>query len=235
MFNRFVIPIVACIVATMAMWIVVEKTRPVFRTAAIETEGKSKGGMTGEMMQEYRFEVLKCDMVSFGIWGAVMAGFTGLAGNPAASSRWRGLVAGLILGAGAGALGAYLGQTQEAMIEYQGASSTYWIFRWAAIMLPIAVAASIACSLSGSVTRQLVECLAGGMLGLVIGVTVFSLLHGVATPLEKPSNVYPGWAANRILAMLAINLSVFTLILVQAGRCHTKQIPNAELGPTVEV
>lgn len=233
MLNRFVIPIVACIVVTMTMWIVIEKTRPVFRTTAIETEGKSKGGMSGEMMQEYRFEVLKCDMVSFGIWGALMAGFTGLAGNPAANSRWRGLAAGLLLGAGAGALGAYLGQIQEAMIEYEGASSTYWIMRWAAIMLPIAVAASIACAISGSITKQLVECLAGGMLGLVIGVTVFSLLHGQATPLEKPSNVYPGWAANRILAMLAFNLSVFTLILVQAGRSHSKQIPNPALETTI--
>ncbi len=235
MLIRFVIPIVACIVVTMTMWIVIEKTRPVFRTSAIESEGKSKGGMTGEMMQEYRFEVLKCDMVSFGIWGAVMAGFTGLAGNPAANSRWRGLVAGLILGAGAGALGAYLGQTQEAMSEYQGVSSTYWIFRWAAIMLPIAVAASVACSLSGSLKTQLVECLIGGMLGLVIGVTVFSLLHGLATPLEKPSNVYPGWAENRILAMLAMNLSVFTLILVQAGRSHSKQVKKPDLGPTTVV
>lgn len=102
-------------------------------------------------------------------------------------------------------------------------------------MFPIAVAASVACSLSGSVTKQLVDCLVGGMLGLVIGVTVFSLLHGIVTPLEKPSNVYPGWAANRILAMLAMNLSVFTLILVQAGRSHVNQVSKPDLGPTTVV
>ena len=235
MLIRFVIPIIACIVLTAAMCIVVDKTRPAFRTAAIEAEGKTKGGMTREMLDEHRFEVLKCDMVSFGIWGAIFAGFTGLAGNPAAKSRWTGLAVGSILGAGAGVLGAYLGQTHEAMVEYSGASSTYWIIRWAAIMLPTAVAASIACSLSGFVAKQLVECLAGGLLGVAIGATVFSLLHGVATPLEKPSNVFPGWASNLTIAMLSINVSVFTLVLLQAGRSHSKESPKPDLEPNAPV
>ena len=227
MLIRFVVPVLACVVATMAMWVVVEKTRPVFRTEALEAEGRSKGGYTEEMIQELRFETLKCDIVSFSIWGALMAGFTGLAGNPTAKSRWRGLASGLILGAGAGALGAYFGQIQIARMEYQGASSTYWISRWAVIMLPIAVASAVACSLSGSMKRQFVECLAGSLVGLVIGVIVFSLVHGVATPLEKPTNIYLGWASNRILAMMALNLSVFTLILLQAGRYQSKPLPQA--------
>lgn len=226
MLIRFVVPVLACVVATMAMWVVVEKTRPVFRTEALEAEGRSKGGYTEEMIQELRFETLKCDIVSFSIWGALMAGFTGLAGNPTAKSRWRGLASGLILGAGAGALGAYFGQIQMARMEYQGASSTYWISRWAVIILPIAVASAVACSLSGSIKRQFVECLAGSIFGLVIGVIVFSLVHGVATPLEKPTNIYLGWASNRILAMMALNLSVFTLILVQAGRYQAKSLPQ---------
>ena len=218
MLARYVVPVVICIAATLALWVVVEKTRPVFRTVAIEKEGAAKGGFSGEMLKEYNFEMLKCDMVSFGIWGAALGGLTGLLANPSAKSRGLGLAVGVVLGAGAGALGAYLGQVHEARTEYAGASSTYWMLRWAAIIVPVALVSSIASALSGSLRKQFVDCLVGGLLGVVVGVVVYSLLHGVATPLEKPTNIYPGWSSNRILAMLSLNLGVFISILFQAGR-----------------
>jgi predicted lysophospholipase L1 biosynthesis ABC-type transport system permease subunit len=80
--------------------------------------------------------------------------------------------------------------------------------------------------MSGSPKKQLVECVVGGVLGTAIGVVSISLLHGAITQLEKPENIFPGWTANRALAVFCVNISVFAMILMQAGRHGPTALPN---------
>lgn len=218
MLKSYVIPVIVCLAVTLVMWFALQKIHPVFSTAAIEADGRQKGGMSAEMIEEYRGLVLKSNCITFGIWGAVLAGLAGVCANPVATSRGRGAVLGLVLGAIGGMIGAYLGQMQEARTEYQGASGTYWIMRWAALTAPMVVASILACAVAGNLSRQLGDCFAGGLIGLVLGVITISLLHGIATPLEKPENIFPAWTANRILGMFAINTAVICLMLAMSSR-----------------
>lgn len=226
MVARYIVPLIACLLLSVLTWGLVEKVRPNFGAILLEDEGRQKGGFSTEMHDAYRFEKLKCNSVSFGIWGACLAGFTGFFGNPHAKRRWLGLVIGLVLGALSGPLGAYLGQLQELRTEYSGASATYWIIRWGAIAGPMGVSAAIAAAMSGSPKKQLVECVLGGILGIAIGVVSISLLHGAITQLEKPENIFPGWTANRVLAVFCVNIAVFAMILLQAGRHGPTGLPN---------
>jgi hypothetical protein len=223
MFKRYVFPILSCVAATLVIWLILEKSHPVFSTAALESKAREMGGMSAEMIEEYRGLMFKSNSISFGIWGAVLAGLTGMLANPLSQSRWKGMLVGMLLGALGGALGAYLGQLQEARSEYQGASATYWVMRWAALTVPMALASAIACAIGGNLPKQLGDCLAGAVIGMVLGILLITLLHGVVTPLEKPENIVPAWSANRALALFAVNLSIFTLICSQVNRSTKAQ------------
>jgi hypothetical protein len=222
MVFRYLLPIVVCLLVTLGMWQMIERTRLNFRMADIEAEAKQKGGMTEEMHNDYRGELLKSDFVSFGTWGAVLAMLAGCASNPFAKHRLRGAVIGAVLGALGGMLGAYLGQLHSMRVEYTGASSTFWPLRWLGIALPMGISAAVASATSGNIRQQLTDCLVGSIMGVVAGIVVVCFVHGLATPLEKSENVYPGWWSNRLLAMLSMNMGVFSMILAQAGRSGSK-------------
>lgn len=231
MLRTHVVPVIVCFAVTLAMWFALQKIHPIYSTAAIEAEGREKGGMSAEMIEAYRSLDLKNNCFTFGIWGAVLAGLSGLLTNPTATARVRGGLVGVVLGIGAGMLGAYLGHMQEARTDYQGASASYWIMRWTALTGPMVFASTAACATSGSLSRPLGDCFAGGLIGLVLGVLAITLLHGVATPLEKPENIFPAWTANRILGMFSVNVAVFCLLLAMSSR--SGKVTNAPVDSVI--
>jgi hypothetical protein len=213
-----VLLVLACAAVTGGLWFLLERTHPIFVAEEAMAAGRDAGGLTEEWINDIRTEDLKSAMVTYSLWGAVLAGFCGLLCNPRAHRRAIGLGVGVGLGALAGGLAAYGGQWHDLAVEYTGSTTTYWIVRWSILAIPLAIAAAIACAASGDFSKDAVDSLAGSLIGAVIGVTVISLLMGVVTPVESHQNIFPGFSSSRGLALAAVNLSVVGLLILQLGR-----------------
>ncbi len=209
--------IALCLVITGGIWFLLQRLHPVWVANEAIEAGRAAGGLDEGMLRDIRTADFKSLSLTFGIWGAILAGFCGLFGNARAKAPVMGLICGLVLGALAGVVSAFAGQYHDLNVEYMGATTGYWFVRWLAIAGPIAVAASLAAAISGRM-GQISDCLTGGIAGGLLGIVVYIILHGVATPLEQHQEIYPGWGISRFLSMASVNLGIFTLLVTQTGR-----------------
>ncbi len=218
MLNK-VLLVVAIAVLSVGVWFLLEKTHPFFSVDEILAEGKSAGGMSDEMTAKYRAEMLKSDCVSFAIWGGVLAAFSGGLASVTAKRRALGAVVGLVAGVLLGVLAAYLGTMHDFRFNYEPASSgTYWIVRWCALVVPLALAAGVAAGLSEGGGKALTDGIVAGIVGAAISVIVITLLVGVVTPNERHEFIYPAFWQTRLLAIAVSNIAVFGILLLQLGK-----------------
>ena len=228
MFNKLIL-IVIIAALSLGVWFLLEKIHPVFSAADILAESRQAGGMSAEMNEKYQAEMFKSDCVSFGIWGAVLAGFCGLFANVGAKRRVLGLIVGIVGGALLGGLAAYLGAAHYAKVEYVPSSSaTYWIVRWALLVVPLGLAAGLAAGLSGGNGKQLVDGIVAGLVGSAISVIAITLLVGIVTPVERSEYVYPAFSQTRLLAIAVLNVAVLGLLILQLGKAPQANAVNTE-------
>lgn len=163
---------------------------------------------------------LKSDMILYAVVGAAFAAFSGLACHSSASLTGRliGLVAGGLLGAAAGAGSGYIGHAIDRAILVPNDPMVYWFGRWAAMLLPIGLAAGIGAAASGkSIGKDLSEALVGAFLGVAIATIVYCLTSGALTEIENHEWIYPAFKGNRILILGLASVSISTLIAFRLG------------------
>jgi hypothetical protein len=227
MFLRVLQLVVLSLVVSAVTWFSISQLRSLgsLSTTAIDNEARSKGGMTSEMVDQYKAITFRRDAVSLGVLGAMTGLLCGIIWKSRTS--WLGGIAGTLVGAGLGLCGTYFGAQHYERVEYSGASPNYWIVRWLVILTPIAVAAAIASMIS--LRKATTDLILGSLIGLAFPVLVISMAPGLVSNLERPDTLYPAWVTNQLLTIGSLNLG-----LVLANSWFSKEKSSSDANSAQE-
>ncbi len=216
MLHKFVLFLSAAVMS-LALWGLLQKTHPVFGEEKLLAEGRQSGGMSAEMTVTYRSLLLKSDIISYGMWGAILGAFCGFGAFGAGRHKFVGLGVGIAAGLACGAMAAYLGTIHESRNEYSGDSAAvYWMTRWAALILPIAAGAGLAAGIgAGGGGKRILDSIIAAVIGGTLSIVGLVILVGVVTPMERYELVFPAFYQTRLLAVFLVNLAVVAMLLFQ--------------------
>jgi MFS family permease len=162
--------------------------------------------VTDEQMSELKSAALSSDMIAFGIMGAVLAGgFAALLGKATQTSkRPIGLVAGAVLGLGAGALGAMAGHWFVESPPFDiNDPMLYSFVRWILILGGVAGAAGLATALVGNFQKDAANAVIGALIGLFAAAAIYALASGSMTTAEQKNKILPHHFDNQLLIIVA--------------------------------
>ena len=172
-------------------------------------------------MKELRSAELSSDMIAFGIFSALLCGVLAscLGVSKNVSGRFGSLVIGLVLGAIAGAGMGWIGHWLELNPAFEISDPTvYTVVRWCIMLLPVAIAAGIATSISTKSFNQIAHSVIGALLGAVGAAMIYAVVAGTFTTIESRSKVLPFHDANRILIISASTFCIGIGIFLQLHR-----------------
>jgi hypothetical protein len=148
-----------------------------------------------------------------GAFGALLGLAFGLAGALARGhlrSGAKAAILGLVLGAIAGAALPFLAVPLHDHLRRSSPDETLAsILMHGSIWGAIGAVASLALAIgAGGHSRRLVACMVGGILGALIGTTIFDLLGGMALPLDETGEALSKSTTARMMAYLIVAVSV---------------------------
>ncbi len=184
-------------------------------------EARKSLEVTPAQMKELRSAELSSDMIAYGIFSTLMCGAIAaccsLSKNTA--GQLLGLVIGLVFGASAGAGMGWIGHWLELNPAFVISDPMiYSVVRWSIMLLPVAIAAGIATSISTGSLNELGHAVLGAILGAVSAAAVYSVVAGALTTIEARSKILPFHDANRIWIVAASVSCIGAGIILQLHR-----------------
>ncbi len=184
-------------------------------------EARKSVEVTPAQMLELRSAELSSDMIAYGIFSALLCGALAACCSVSKNARGQilGLLVGLALGAGAGAGMGWIGHWLELSPAFVISDPMiYSVVRWSIMLLPVAIAAGIATSISTGSMNELGHSVIGAILGAVSAAAIYSVVAGTFTTIEARSKILPFHDANRILMVAASIFCIGFGIILQLHR-----------------
>lgn len=218
--TRSLVLLIAITLASMFAMHGVFSTKYPFVLAS--EEARKSLEVTTAQMKELRAAELASDMIAYGIFGALLCGALASCCSAAKSTGGQilGLVVGLLGGAAAGVATGWLGHWLELNPAFAIADPMiYAIVRWSIMLLPIAIVAGLAISISKSGESKYANAIAGACFGAVIAAMIYSISVGTFTTIESRSKILPFHDTNR---MMLVGLCVFCIGVGAVFQLHRK-------------
>ncbi len=184
-------------------------------------EARKSLEVTPSQMLELRSAELSSDMIAYGIFSALMCGALAACCSRSENTAGQllglaiGLVVGAIAGAGMGWIGHWLELSPAFVISDP---MIYSVVRWSIMLLPVAIAAGIATSISTFSPNEIGHAVMGAILGAVSAAAVYSVVAGSVTTIEARSKILPFHDANRVLIVAASIFCMGVGIILQLHR-----------------
>lgn len=178
--------------------------------------------VTPAQMQELRAAELASDMIAYAIFAALLCGALAAccSASEKVSGQMLGLVVGLAGGAVSGAATGWLGHWLELNPWFAIADPMiYAIVRWSIMLMPIAIVAGLATSISVCSGYKIGNTIVGSVVGAVIAAMIYAMSVGTFTIIESRSKILPFHDANR---MMLVGFSVFCIGAGTLFQLHRK-------------
>ncbi len=224
MIVRILASIPLAFLVALAVWFWAENNYN--RNKYASREAQTTRDLLEHHSEELKASAIKSDMILYGILGAGLAALCGAWSHTSTTipGRIRGLLVGAVIGGLAGAGGGWLGHWFDTNVSFPTDPIVYWFGRWAVMLAPLAVASGIAAAVSGSKpVKDLVEAIAGGLLGVAIAVTIYCLASGAISPIEEHQYIYPSYQSNRLMVLALATVFVSAMITFRLGSSSGKQ------------
>ncbi|MEM7475210.1 MAG: hypothetical protein AAF483_09480 [Planctomycetota bacterium] len=229
MIKSFCLFLFLAIIAIPSMYYGVQSQYDKFQYASKEAQESLE--VTEAQSAELNASALKSDTIVYVCWGAILAAISGVSSTTASGNRGRlvGFVVGLVLGAGAGWLCAFVGHWHDQTMTFNN-SMMYWVGRWALMLAPVGLVTAVAVAAAGSIGKSIVDAIVGGLIGVVATLAVYCLLQGLITPLEQHDAVFPGNKENQIalFGLSVVLLGGSCLVANGLGKADKRSVGPAE-------
>lgn len=188
-------------------------------------EARKSVEVTTAQMKELRAAELASDMIAYAVFSALLCGALAACCNNAenASGQLLGLSVGLVAGTAAGVATGWLGHWLELNPAFTISDPIiYAIVRWSIMLLPVAIVAGLASSISGSSTSQIGNSIIGAILGAVTAAMIYSITVGTFTTIESRSKILPFHDANRMMLVGVCTFCIGAGVVFQRSRLKTR-------------
>ncbi len=214
---KILIGLIVTIVLSLSLWAFVYKTFPMFAAAEAIAASNAAGVLTPEQEAEIRAEDIKSSLVVFTVWGIVLGLIGALAGGPGSPSLAVRLCIGLVLGALVGAGTNYFSNWYALRSSQPLDPVQYWVIRTSVIHFPFALVVATMATF-GYPWSKLPENVVKSTVAIILTACFYSFLMGLATPIEQPRFIYPGFPQNSFALLMSVNVILFLALAVRIKR-----------------
>lgn len=216
---RMILVCFAAVGSAVLSWVILDNTYryDVFASQAAQTSLEVTEAQSAELLSSRKYS----DMLAYGTFGCILALTCALLAARG-SYTLKIIAVAPVLGFLGGAAGGQLAHFQDAQMTFVPNQITYWVARWAAILVPIGISCGTASLLAGKV--QAANNIVAGILGALAATIIYCGVSGSLTAIESRQDIFPLASQNRLLVFLATSLCVAIAIALQKANESTQEL-----------
>ena len=216
--SRMVLVCSAAIGCAVLSWLILDNSYryDVFASKAAQTSLEVTEAQSAELMSSRRYS----DMLAYGTFGCMLALTCALLASRG-SYAVKLIALAPLLGFLGGATGSLLAHVQDTQMLFVPNQITYWVVRWAAILVPIGLSCGIAFQLASKIAGG--NYIVASILGALVAAIIYCSISGSYTAIESRQDIFPLASANRLLVFLATSLSVALSMTLQTVKEATQE------------